>query len=305
MRQEHLEWREKSLERISHEEKVQASKEYQSILSWLKVDATEQTQITEAISDEEKKYPQTCSWLLKDVKIKSWLRNKPEQPSLWLQGNPGCGKSVIAAKLVGFLQLNESTTHRIIRHFCTYTFPSSTRYDGILKSILQQLLRKSDELIAHVFQECIVGRKQISTIYLERLIETIMTNVSEQPGEPLCIWVIIDGINECEGTKQARLMNFMNHLSSISTSTHGVTCKVLLTTRPSPVVRKYFRIRKNQVIFLSDDESPLYSAIRTYVAQRLASLNERWRQLELEEKEITEIGDLISQKASGKSLHRR
>ncbi|KAI1669942.1 NACHT domain-containing protein [Pyrenophora tritici-repentis] len=305
MRQENLEWREKSLEKISREEKVQASKEYRAILSWLKVDETEQTQIIEAISDEEMKYPHTCSWLMNDTKIVSWLRNKPEQPLLWLQGNPGCGKSVIAAKLAGFLQVKEHPSRRIVRHFCTYTFPSSTRYDGILKSVLQQLLRKSDELIAHVYQECIVGRKQAGTSYLERLIHTLLPTLSEEPGEPLCVWIIIDGIHECEGTKQVRLMNLMNQISSISTTTHGVTCKVLLTTRPSPVVRKYFKIRKNQVIYLSDEKSPLNSAIRTYVAQRLGSLNERLRQLELEKKEIADIGDLISQKASGMFLYAR
>jgi hypothetical protein len=296
MRHEHLEWREESLDKINREEKVQASKEYRSILSWLKVDETEQTQITETISDEELKYPQTSAWLTSDPKIKSWLRNRPEQPLLWLLGNPGCGKSVIAAKLVRFLQLNESSTRRIIRHFCTYSFPSSTKYDSILKSVVQQLLRESDELIAHVYQECIVGRKQTGTIYLEKLIHTLITTLSEKPGEPLCIWIIIDGLNECEGTKQVRLMNLMNQISLISTSTHGITYKVLLTTRPSPVVRKNSKMKKNQVMYLSDERSPLYSAIRTYVAQRLGSM----RQMELEKDEIADIEKRISQKASGK-----
>ncbi|CAN9407282.1 unnamed protein product [Alternaria alternata] len=305
MRHEHLEWRERSLDKINREEKVQASKEYGSILSWLKFDETEQTQIIETISDEELKYPQNFSWLTNDKKIKSWLQNRPEQPLLYLQGNPGCGKSVIAAKLVRFLQLNASPTYRIVRHFCLYTFPSSTRYDGILKSILQQLLRESDELIAHVYQDCIVGRKQTSTSYLERLIHTLITTLSEKPGEPLCMWIVIDGINECEGTKQVRLMNLMNQISSISTSAHGITYKVLLTTRPSPVVKKYFKIRKNQVIYLSDEKSPLYSAIQMYVAHRLQSMDERLRQLELEKDEIADIRELISQKASGMFLYAR
>ncbi|KAL5120621.1 hypothetical protein ACEQ8H_001369 [Pleosporales sp. CAS-2024a] len=303
--QEQVEWRKESLDRIKREEKLQSERETRSILSWLKVDETEQTQIIEAISDEETKFPGTCSWLSKDTKILAWVQSTPELPFLWLQGNPGCGKSVIAAKLVAMLQSADPQTCGIVRHFCTYTFPSSTRYDGILKSIVRQLLLKSDELTAHVYQECIVGKKEAGTSYLEGLIHTLIAALADASHGLICIWIIFDGIHECEAAKQVRLINLMSQVSSISTSKHGAICKVLLTTRPSPVVRKYFKVRKNQVIYLSDDKSPLHSAIQTYVARRLESLHDRFRQMELESHEIKEIEELISQKASGMFLYAR
>lgn len=140
MRQEIRAWREESIDQVKRDEERQAAKEFQSILSWLTVDEIEQIQIFETTSDEGTKFPGTCSWLLKNEKIKSWLQKKPDPPFLWLQGNPGCGKSVIAAKLVDFLQASKSP---IVHHFCTYTYASSTKYDGILRSLLLQLLRKS------------------------------------------------------------------------------------------------------------------------------------------------------------------
>lgn len=294
MRQDIRTWREESLDQVKRDEERQAAKEFRSILSWLKVDETEQIQIFETISDEGTKFPGTCSWLLKNEKIKSWLQKKPDPPFLWLQGNPGCGKSVIAAKLVDFLQASKSP---IVHHFCTYTYASSTKYDGILRSILQQLLRKSGELVAHVYQECIVGKKPPTTANLERLIETLIAALSDVPRETQYMWIIIDGINECEAARQARLINLMNQISSISSSTSGAVCKVLVTTRPSPTVSKYFR--KDHVIFLSDETSPLQSAIRIYVSQRLRSLHDRFRQLELEPDEIEEIEHLVSRKAGG------
>lgn len=287
-------WREESIAQISRDEARQAQREYQSILSWLKVDETEQLQIFEAVSDEVTNFSGTCSWLLNEPRIEVWLQKKPEKPFVWLQGNPGCGKSVIAASLVGSLQKSKLAT---VYHFCTYTVPSSTRYDGILKSILRQLLR-SDELIAHLYQDCIVGKKSASTAYLERLIQMLIASLSDKPHEPLYIWIVIDGINECEPTKQVRLINLLNQVSSVPTSSHGSLCKVLLTTRPSSTIRKHFR--KNQVIYLSDENSPLHSAIRMYVTRRLESLDDRLRQLELEAHEIEEIGDLVTKKASGK-----
>ena len=294
MRLEIRTWREESLEQVKLNEERQAAKDLRSILSWLKVDETEQIQIFETISEEGTKFPGTCSWLLKNEKIKSWLQKRPESPFLWLQGNPGCGKSVIAAKLVDFLQASKSP---IIHHFCTYTYDSSTKYDGILRSIVQQLLRKSGELAAHVYQECIVGKKPPTTANLERLIETLVIALSDEPRETQYMWIIIDGINECEAARQSRLINLMNQISSISSSTGGAVCKVLLTTRPSSTISKYFR--KDHVIFLSDETSPLQSAIRMYVSQRLRSLHDRFRQLELETDEIEEIELLVSKKAGG------
>lgn len=303
LRQQHADWREKSLHDIAISEKQQAVREYTSILSWLRVDESEQGQIIEAISDEEAKFPGTCSWLTKEPKIKLWLRAKPEQPFLWLQGNPGCGKSVIAAKLIYFLQLTASkalSTNSVICHFCTYTFPSSTRYEGILKSIIRQLLLKSDELTAHVYQECIVGKKQTGTAFLERLLLTLVNALSNEPREQLWMWIIIDGINECENEKQARLVSLMNQISSISAANAGVTCKVLLTTRPSPNIRSLLKTKRKQVIYLSDERSPLHSAIRLYVSQRLDSMHAKLQQLELEAHEIDAMEALVSQKASGK-----
>jgi hypothetical protein len=296
MRQEIRTWKEESIEQVDQEEKRQAAKEFQSITSWLKVDEAEQIRIYETISDEGTKFPGTCSWLTRNEKIKGWLQKRPDSPLLWLHGIPGCGKSVIAADLVRFIQLSGLP---IIHHFCSYTYESSTNYDGILRSILQQLVRRNGELVAYVYQEYILRKKPSTSNNLERLIETFVAALSDKPRETQYLWIIIDGINVCETAKQASLIRLMNQISSISATDKGVVCKVLLTTRP-PFRSKYSR--KDQVLSLSDEASILQSAIRSYVGQRLGSLHDKLRQLELESDEIEEIEDMISRKAGGKTI---
>lgn len=296
MRQEIRTWKEESIEQVIREEKRQAAKEFRSLVSWLKVDEVEQIRIYETISDEGTKFPGTCSWLTRNEKIKCWLQKRPDPPLLWLHGNPGCGKSVIAADLVRFLNASGLP---IIHHFCTYTYESSTKYDGILRSILQQLLRRSGELVAYVYTEFILGKKPPTTGNLERLIEMLVAALSDEPRETQYLWIIIDGVNECEGAKKSRLISLMNQISSISTTDKGVVCKVLLTTR-SPIKSKY--PRKDQVLSLSDESSILQSAIRIYVGQRMGSLHDKLRQLEFESDEIVEIEDLISKKAGGETI---
>jgi hypothetical protein len=295
IRRENSEWREKRLGQISNDEKLQADNEYRSIISWLKIDETEQTQIVEAISDEEKQFPGTCDWVSQNAKIKAWLQKRPECAYLRLQGSPGCGKSVIAAKLVSYLQAVGSP---IVRHFCTDTFPSSTRYDSVLKSFILQLLVRSDELVAHVYKECNGGRKQITPNFLAKLLQTLIASLSDQPRDPLHIWFIVDGINECD--EQVQLINLMNKISLISAASHGAVCKVLLTTRPmSRTIMAKFK--KSPDISLSENNSPLNSAIRMYVARRLVLLQDRFRELELDPQRIDELGERISNKANSKN----
>lgn len=178
MRQELCAWRLESIDQVQVQDDQQAAKTYQSVLTWLKIDETEQSTIFDTIAEEGSKYSGTPTWLLKNDKISSWLRRKPDPPFLWLQGNPGSGKSVVSAQLAKFLETSKSS---VIHHFCTYTYASSTRYDGILKSLLLQLLRLNEDLVAHVNQEYVLNKKPPTISNLERLLQTLVVTFSDDP----------------------------------------------------------------------------------------------------------------------------
>ncbi|KAI1208368.1 uncharacterized protein F4807DRAFT_468625 [Annulohypoxylon truncatum] len=159
-------WKEESQEKTSRFEAEQAARQYQSIVSWLKADESDQLTTFDSISAEGSKYPGTCSWALKDKKIASFLQHRPETRVLWLQGGPGSGKSVLSAQLVNFMR---SANMLVISHFCTHLYPSSTTYEQILRSMLLQLLRKDYDLVAHVYGDFVFEKKVPSIPTLERL----------------------------------------------------------------------------------------------------------------------------------------
>ncbi|KAI1084858.1 hypothetical protein F5B20DRAFT_223327 [Whalleya microplaca] len=125
MRQDIRNWREEGIGRVKVFEEEQASKQYQAVASWMKLDESDRLAIFDAISAEGTKHPGTCEWVLKHPKIQSWLQSKPDVPILWLQGTPGSGKSVISTQLVNFI---ESAGSFVIHHFCTYAYASSKKY---------------------------------------------------------------------------------------------------------------------------------------------------------------------------------
>jgi Cdc6-like AAA superfamily ATPase len=297
MRQDIRTWREESLEQVGHLEEEQAAKQYQSIMSWLKMDESDQLAIFDSISAEGTKYPGTCGWTLKNPKVRSWLQRKPDTPILWLQGTPGSGKSVISTQLVSFMK---AAKNFVIHHFCTYSYASSTMYDQILRSLLLQLLRKDGELVTHVYEECVLGKKSPTVSALEQLLQTLFTSMSNEPCQTEYIWVILDGLDECEADKQARVVSLMNQITSKPSLSGGTICKVLISSRASPVLSN--RLRKRQAISLTDEKDCLERAIRQYASQRLQSLHQKLCQLHVGPSEIEEIERRIAKKADGEPI---
>lgn len=280
------------------DEKYQQEKDFQAVLAWLKVDGSEQVTLLDSVSVDKVAYPGTCDWLLQHETIKSWLRKTPETPLVWLYGNPGTGKSAISAELVNWLQ---SSSAAVVYHFCAYTYTCSTQYQGIVRSLLVQVLRNDGDLVSHVYQEYVLKRKPATISALVKLLQTAILAWSHESRQQQYLWILFDAFNECESSKQQQLASLLNQLSSLSSNQTVV--KILITTRKLPVMTR--RLRKNQVLSLSDEEGSLTSAIRIYASCRLKFMESRLRQIELEEKEIAEIKNLVAEKAHGMFLYAR
>ncbi|RDW71007.1 hypothetical protein BP6252_07570 [Coleophoma cylindrospora] len=300
MRQDIRAWRQESLEQVERLELEQAAKQYKSIMSWLKADETDQLAIFDSISAEGTKFPGTCSWILRNPKIKSWLEKKSDHSTLWLQGIPGSGKSVICSQIISFMK---AARMFVIHHFCLHSYASSTMYEQILRSLLLQLLRKDGEIVAHVYEDCVLGKKPPAVSGLERLLKTLLPNVSHEPRRAEYIWFIIDGLDECEVQKQASVVNFMNQLTSKTSSIGGIICKTLISSRSSLIVAK--RLRRTQIVSLTEENYYLDTAIKQYASQRLHSMNDRLYQLDIQRKDTEEIELEIAKKADGMFLYAR
>ena len=173
-------------------------------------------------------------------------------------------------------------------------------YDQILRSLLLQLLRKDGELVTHVYEECVLGKKSPTASALEQLLQTLFTSISNEPCQTEYIWVILDGLDECEADKQARVVSLMNQIISKPSLSGSTICKVLISSRASPVLSN--RLRKKQTISLTDEKDCLERAIRQYASQRLQSLYQKLRQLHVEPSEIEEIERRIAKKADGEPI---
>lgn len=296
-----------SLTQIEADEKQESTRQYADVLSRLQIDERDQVAIFDALADSLK-YEGTCSWALRQDNIASWLDAKGHVYLAWLQGSAGTGKSMLAAHLIKFLQ---SSGRYILYHFCSNQYIESKKYDQVLRSMVRQLLQISDEATAHAHATLLRERKTPSISEIERLVADLLVIVSETSTDTNPIWIIVDGVDECDAEKLPRLMGVLSGRTRTrrrtSTASKPITCRVLLTSRFTPQFERGFGgIR---VISLSADDIRvnLRAAIRAYVECRLRSPRSRNRlyQLNIGRKELQDIASEVTDKADGKYFSRR
>lgn len=295
-------WREQSLQKISSEDKEQSAKEFQAIQSWLRVNECDQLAIFESAADPGNRFPGTCVWVLNNAKIRSWLQKSPLSSLLWLSGIAGSGKSVISSQLVNFIR---SRNDRVLYHFCTNLSVTSSEYEQVLKSLLEQLLRQDRDLTANVYNSYVLTKKVASVPILEQLLLSLLITSAEDPNQRSYIWIVLDGVDELRDhspNSQARLLNFVKQIVSKTNASENITCKAFISCRPSKTFSHI--LRQKPTISLTDEKKTLGSAIGEYALQRLRSLETRFQQLGLTALEIENIGQQISVKSDGECILR-
>lgn len=78
-------------EELEKTEQERSNSHLQAVLSWLCVDDRQQEDDLWHLN--QKRYPDTCQWLLETSKYQTWLSEHSQSPVVWLQGIPGSGMS--------------------------------------------------------------------------------------------------------------------------------------------------------------------------------------------------------------------
>ncbi|PTB59829.1 hypothetical protein M431DRAFT_56976, partial [Trichoderma harzianum CBS 226.95] len=291
-----------NIDEVAKQEDEDSTKQYQAIIGWLKMDDTDQQVIFDSIVSGAEKNEGTCDWIFKQPTLVSWMRTQPETPFLWLQGNPGAGKSVLATQIDIFLQTSRQSL--VVRHFCTYSYASSIQFDQILRSLLLQLIRSNGDLITYIYEKFVLAKQAVTIKSLSQLIRTSCEAISPVPSEKKYIHIILDGLDECDVEKQGRITNLLETIISLGGPNSSMFYKVLISSRPSPLLSKKFR--KRPTVSLIDEKSRIDEAIKIYANQKLGFLRNRFLEFGICGTDIAELSHSISLKADGiRTLYER
>ncbi|KAK5653425.1 hypothetical protein OQA88_8910 [Cercophora sp. LCS_1] len=289
------------VEKIEKEEQERAATQYLAIVGWLKLDDSEQGKILDSLLAEPRKYPGTGDWILAHSKMLAWMRCSQESAFLTLHGNPGTGKSVLAAQMINFLRLSGSSL--VVAHVCTYSQVASTEYGQFLRSVLLQLVRSDEDLVAFIFHEFILGKKPITIQALERLVLDTVSAISNNPAETKYVHIIVDGIDECSKETQLKIISLLERMVSAAFASTSAVCKVLVSSCMPPSLAK--KLKQKHAISLSSEKRALEKSIALYASQKLGALRSRWLQMGISNAELNSLETQIAIKADGMFLWAR
>lgn len=94
---EAMDWRRDTLQAVAQKKKVRLTAQLAATLVWLQLDTV--SHYGQAYQDNRfQRLINSCcdgttDWIIKHTRMRAWLQNGRGQPTLWLKGKPGSGKS--------------------------------------------------------------------------------------------------------------------------------------------------------------------------------------------------------------------
>ncbi|PNP58999.1 hypothetical protein THARTR1_01247 [Trichoderma harzianum] len=172
--------------------------------------------------------PGTTSWLLEHTIFRSWLQDgkKASGGSLWVRGNPGSGKSVLAASTIQELK-GLGSSNPVCYFFFNSTqdiIPntSSTAYRALLSQILQYRINDNQmrETLEFAMYFQSPGQKTASKKEIDDLMELCLHSDDN-------IYLVLDGLDECEDSRE--LVEKLRRLTDQETTRLALFCRPTLT----------------------------------------------------------------------------
>jgi hypothetical protein len=195
-----------------------------AVISWLSAADSDADQTTFSAARHD--IPNTGRWILDAPSIQAWLNpNNASTPIVWVNGKPGVGesgiypinhlypnrklrftgKTVLASVLIEecsrIAELSKDSSFAFF--YCRDQDEQRNKFVSVAKSMLSQLLRQQPVILPYLYDECIKSAKVTLTSPQDciRLLGTVLRAVPQ-------IFVIVDGIDECEPKERKAMLNF-------------------------------------------------------------------------------------------------
>ncbi|KAI0192806.1 hypothetical protein F4808DRAFT_362548 [Astrocystis sublimbata] len=201
------------------------------------------------------RHENTCSWIFEDTRFQEWCGSR-ENALLWYNAQPGSGKSVLASAVIDYL----TRADKKVAYFFYSFSKHSNRYvaDG-LRTLALQLLgftkTPSDKLV-DLYEKEIQFSPYLSNL---RVIASVVHELITRNDD---LYIVIDGIDECEDEKD--MMSHMEWL--IGRPTLGTT-RWLFTNRVSEVEKT---LRKMKAVEIRPSPDAIREDIRSYLSTKIS-----------------------------------
>ncbi|GKT44261.1 vegetative incompatibility protein HET-E-1 [Colletotrichum spaethianum] len=231
----------------------------------------------------------TCTWFLESAAYEEWKFGSRRH--LWLYSMPGCGKTVLCAKIINHLKdVDDCVT---LSFFFDFSDTRKQKLEDVFRSLAFQLYTLGGEDVKELdslFESHERGQRQPDTAALALALHAMMKY-------PTNIRIVLDALDEC--SMRGKLLTWMNGVLSNPDFEH---VRLLTASRPEEEFQRSIPIWIGEESCIQFNKKSVTADIRSYIEDRLERSPEfkKWSSFP---SVLRRIKDEVGDKADGMYGH--
>ena len=230
----------------------------------------------------------TGSWILSNENFTTWLNDKLS-PLLWLHGDPGKGKTMLAISLVNEMseriRLEGSTSNTALAYFfCDNKDSRRKSTTAILRGLIYQLICQRPDLCVYLRDQYEKQKEQLfsspnSDQSLWRIFQAIVRHPSLQR-----TYIIIDALDECDSDSIESFLTLADpdletqartpiEERETNASDNSRKVKWLLTSRNELIIKQF--LANSRDISLETNHSHVENSVQRFIDVKAKQLQRR------------------------------
>ena len=219
-------------------------------------------------STKEKLLKDSCSWIHDDPAFLDWWNGEGSRV-LWIHGDPGKGKTMMAIALISSIsqRLASGASGVLSYFFCQNTVPELNRATSVLRGLIYLLISKHENLVRHLQKpynetgnRLFEGRNVLSSLW--RILLDILQDKSLST-----VYLIVDALDECDNDIFRLLEWIIDENAHLRSSV-----KWLLTSRNEPQIKELLEGNDLPHTSLELNSSHVSKAVETFINTKVIEL---------------------------------
>ncbi|KAF2492844.1 ankyrin [Lophium mytilinum] len=172
-----------------------------AVISWLSAaDSASDHEDAFAVHEDE---PNSGLWLFQHNSVKDWIDPYSlSEPLLWINGNPGAGKTILASALIEECRRQPHSAAAFF--YCKHGDPARDNFIGFARSFIFQLTKLNSSLLPFVLEK--ESSSGTDSLRSSKIAKEILAVAVESFDD---LTIVIDGLDECVKSQKAEIVSWI------------------------------------------------------------------------------------------------